>query len=206
MPGNLELDLNFLLRTPLWPVTLCDSRPVGSFQALQVPLVDLHELAGGKLAALLSRQASRDAFDARELLSRKDLDLKKLRLAFTVYGAASRRDLRTVSAESVDVDFSELWSQLVSVLRTPQFATAKEAKAWGIQLVNDCRALLSQVLPLSKDEDRFIGRLCDIGEISPELITDDVTMQATISNHPALRWKALNVRKHLGTVTDADDV
>jgi len=61
--GNLELDVNYLLRTPLWPAELADSRRVGSFQATQVRLLDLHEIAAGKLAALLSRNASRDIFD-----------------------------------------------------------------------------------------------------------------------------------------------
>jgi len=32
-PGNLELDMNFLLRTPLWPVKRLDSRPLGSLHA-----------------------------------------------------------------------------------------------------------------------------------------------------------------------------
>ena len=48
-------------------------------------------LAAGKLAALCARRASRDLFDARELL-RTDLDPTKLRLAFVVYGRLNRKD------------------------------------------------------------------------------------------------------------------
>ena len=62
-PGTLELDVNFMLRTPLWPHAVRDSRPLGSFSAAQVPILDLHELAAGKLAALFGRDASRDLFD-----------------------------------------------------------------------------------------------------------------------------------------------
>jgi predicted nucleotidyltransferase component of viral defense system len=76
--GNLELDMNFLLRTPLWPAKPLDSRPLGSFRASRVPVLDIHELAGGKLAALLSRRTSRDLFDACQLLRRSDLDVTKL--------------------------------------------------------------------------------------------------------------------------------
>ena len=38
----------------------------------------------------------------------------------------------------------------------------------------------------------------DIWVLFPELITSDAAMQATIREHPGLKWKALNVRKHFG--------
>lgn len=123
--GNLELDVNYLLRTPLWPTALVDSRPLGSFQATKVPMLDLHELAAGKLAALLSRRASRDVFDAVELLRRDDLDLANLRLAFVVYGGANRKDWRTVSAKDVRVEAAELKSQLLPTLRPGALPKAK---------------------------------------------------------------------------------
>ncbi|MEW6719721.1 MAG: hypothetical protein AB1346_04645 [Thermodesulfobacteriota bacterium] len=44
------------------------------------------------MAALLARSAGRDLFDARQILSRKDLDREKLRLAFVVYGGINRKD------------------------------------------------------------------------------------------------------------------
>jgi predicted nucleotidyltransferase component of viral defense system len=61
--GNLEVDLNFMFRVPLWPVTIADSYPVGTWQATQIPLIDIHELAAGKLAALLARRQARDLYD-----------------------------------------------------------------------------------------------------------------------------------------------
>lgn len=57
--GTLELDVNDMLRTPLWPTeirspsTLPGIPPRGKF-----PILDAHELAAGKLAALLARGAS----------------------------------------------------------------------------------------------------------------------------------------------------
>ena len=194
--GNLELDVNYLLRTPLWPAELADSYPVGSFQATQVRVLDLHELAASKLAALLSRNASRDVFDAVELLRPEDLDRAKLRLGFVVYGGANRKDWRTVSAKDVKLDAAELKSQLLPTLRPGALPKAK-ARA----LVTDCRDLLSAVLPLTRDEREFIERLNERGEIAAELLTDAAAMRKTIQEHPALRWKAINVRKHRGLPT-----
>jgi len=91
-PGTMELDLNMLLRTPLWPPVITDSRPIGAFTVRQVPVLDIHELAAGKLAALFSRSASRDVFDVYNLLGVPGLDMTRIRLGFMVYGGANRRD------------------------------------------------------------------------------------------------------------------
>jgi predicted nucleotidyltransferase component of viral defense system len=63
--GSIEVDVNFMTRTPLWPVAPRDSHPIGSDKATQVLIGEDHELAAGKLAALVARSASRDLFDAR---------------------------------------------------------------------------------------------------------------------------------------------
>jgi predicted nucleotidyltransferase component of viral defense system len=78
--ATLELDLNYILRTPLWPIAPADSRIVGSFAARSVPLLDINELAAGKLAALLARSAARDLFDTRLLLRDRRIDAAKLPL------------------------------------------------------------------------------------------------------------------------------
>ncbi len=196
--STLELDVNFLVRIPLWPVLAKDSRKLGLYQATQVPVVDFHELAGGKLAALFSRTASRDVFDTCELLRRQDLDRTKLRLAFVVYGGASRRDWRTISLEDVKVNASELQTKLLPTLPRTEVTGNKNVKAWGKQLIAECRGLLGSVLPLMSQEREFLERLNGRGEIAPELLTGDRTMQATIREHPVLRWKAINVREHRG--------
>jgi hypothetical protein len=200
--GNLELDMNFLLRTPLWPVTLLDSRAGGSLRALQVPVLDIHELAAGKLAALLSRSTSRDLFDACHLLRRDDLERGRLRLAFVVYGAASRKDWRSVSVDDVGVDVRELQQRLLPTLRTVTVpASGAATERWLTELVTECRDRLSAVLPLSAEEREFVGRLNERGEIAPELLGVDAAMKQLIGAHPALAWKALNVRRHRGSAS-----
>jgi hypothetical protein len=67
--GALELDVNFMLRTPLWPLVTQDSRALGPFRATQIRVLDIHELAAGKTAALMARSVSRDIFDVRQMLS-----------------------------------------------------------------------------------------------------------------------------------------
>lgn len=197
-PGTLELDINFLLRVPLWLPTRRDSRPLGSFSAPQVQVVDLHELAAGKLAALLGRTAARDVFDARDLLVRQDLDPARLRLGFVVYGAMQPRDWREVKATDVAVALDDVKTQLLPMLRTTATPPSAEVRGWTDRLVAECRERLAVVLPLRPEEVRFVEGVNDRGEIAPELITEDVDLQRRIRANPSLQWKVQKVRNRPG--------
>jgi len=195
---KLEIDLNFMLRVPLWPVAMLDSTPIGSASAKGIAVVELHELAAGKLAALCARNASRDIFDARELLLRPDLDRDKLRLAFVVYGGLNRKDWRTVQVDDISADPAELKRELVPMLRAAVRPNDDQIPKWAEALVAETRVLMGKVLPLEARELEFIDRLNGAGEVVPALLTRDSALQALISSHPGLLWKALNVKKRLG--------
>jgi predicted nucleotidyltransferase component of viral defense system len=192
--GNVEVDLNFMFRVPLWPVKLADSRPIGSHSAAGITLMDEHELAAGKLVALLSRHATRDLFDTHHVLRRPSFDPVRLRLAFVVYGAMSRKDWRTVSLNDIGFEAHELRSTLVPVLRTDHLAALDAPDQWAALMVEETRAALSAVLPFTASEREFLNRILDCGEIEPSLLTDDAELADRISRHPALLWKAQNVR------------
>ena len=194
--GTLEMDVNFLLRTQLWPAERVDSRALGTFRATDIPVLDLHELAAGKLAALLSRTASRDLFDASQLLRAGGLDTAKLRLAFVVYGGTSRKDWRTVSIDDVTVDAAEADAMLIPLLRGNETPQRSDLPRWTKALVADCRKLLTMVLPLTDREREFLERLNGRGEILAEVLTDDERLREIIRTHPGLLWKALNVRQY----------
>ncbi|MBU0676343.1 MAG: nucleotidyl transferase AbiEii/AbiGii toxin family protein [Proteobacteria bacterium] len=193
-PGNLEVDLNFMFRVPLWPISLMDSKQVGSYQATAVPILDIHEIAAGKIAALLARQASRDLFDAHLLLTQQELDPRMLRLAFVVYGAMNRVDWRSVSIDNVNFNARELENSLIPVLAGNALG-GNDIHTWTNSLVDECRAALSVVLPLAENEREFLDGLLDRGRIDPSLLTDDPAMTDRINSHPLLAWKALNVKQ-----------
>ena len=202
--GGIEVDLNYMYRVPLWPVANRDSHEVGSWQVRQIPLLDIHELAAGKLAALLSRRKARDLFDSRLLFSLGGLDFEKLRTAFVVYGAMNRKDWRTVSVDDVAFERSELSSQLLPALRggaVPEI----DASTIGEALVGECRDALSVVLPLNEAEVAFLDLLLDGGEIDARILTSDVGLQRRIQAQPGLEWKARNVRTYRGLDRERDE-
>jgi len=197
--GNLGVDLNFLHRVPLEPVRLLDSKVLGSYQVQNVPVLDLHDLAAGKLIALLDRSAARDVFDAAGLFQDPRLEQEKLRLPFVVMGAMSRTmDLRTIAsdaARSTPTEFDRMVRPLLRQKDQPCDLEAMQTAA---------RAGLARLLPLRPHETACVEAIWDRGEIHPEFLTPDPALQALqalqarIATMPLLRWKAQHVRSHRG--------
>jgi predicted nucleotidyltransferase component of viral defense system len=196
--GNLEVDLNFMFRIPLWPAMLADSRPLGSYRATGIRVLDLHELAAGKLVALLARRQARDLFDAHQLLYGGALDYERLRLAFVTYGSMNRRDWRTVSPQDVDFEARDLREQLLPLLRMDLALGKEDPAAYGRRLIEDSQKALHMVLPFTQNEMEFLNLLLEEGKIEPSLLTPDDELRECIQRHPLLEWKALNVRQHRG--------
>ena len=196
--GNLEVDLNFMFRQPLWDIQLADSQPFGDFQAKSIPVLDLHELAAGKLAALLARGQARDLFDCQRILNMDHLERDRLRIAFVVYGGMNRKDWRTVSIEDVDFNPAELTRLLTPTLDARAIQERGSPAEFGACLVRECREGLSMVLPFNDAERQFLDLLLDKGEIDSTILTADETLQKCIQQQPLLEWKALNVRQYKG--------
>lgn len=196
--GSLEVDLNFMFRQPLWDIHHADSHPLGNYQAKDVPLLDLHELAAGKLSALFSRRQARDLFDCHRILDTDTLQRERLRIAFVVYGAMNRKDWRTISIADVDYDEAELARLLSPTLRARQPGEQASLAEYGMQLLEETRRSLSALLPFTDAERAFLDLLLDKGEIDATILTSNVSLQKRIQVQPLLEWKALNVRRHKG--------
>ncbi|KGM38556.1 hypothetical protein JY97_15530 [Alkalispirochaeta odontotermitis] len=199
LTGNLEVDLNFMFRQPLWEVSPADSQFLGDVRARNIPVLDLHELTAGKLAALFARHQARDLFDSHQLLSNTSFDPKRLRTAFVVYGALNRKDWRTISLKDIDFNEEEIKQMLIPLLHANIVGDEQyDVQVFAQSLVDNCRNELSVVFPLKVEEMEFLDRILTKGQIKPSLITADVELQTRIMRHPMLLWKALNVRKHSG--------
>lgn len=196
--GNLEVDMNFMFRQPLWDIQSADSHVLGDFQARNIPLPDVHELAAGKLAALLARGQARDLFDCHRIFTLKPISRDRLRLAFVVYGGMNRKDWRTVSIADVEFDPNELARLLIPTLNRRFTEKQGSPAEYGERLLKECQEKLKAVLPLNDPEREFLDLLLEKGEVDASALTPDKALQKRIQSHPLLQWKALNVKQHKG--------
>ena len=97
---------------PLYGIHKKSSHNIGTRKTKEIPLLDIHELGAGKLSALFGRHASRDLFDAHQLLTKCSLNIEQLRLACLVYGAMGSKDWRQISIDEIHFDEKELKNQL----------------------------------------------------------------------------------------------
>jgi hypothetical protein len=112
----------------------------------------------------------------------------------------NREDWRTITVDRIQTTSADVDSQLVPMLRLDVRPAKTEIAAWTETMVRETRELVAAVLPLADHELEFLERLNGAGDIAPEILTADPAMQALIRDHPGLRWKALNVKKRLGSV------
>lgn len=194
--SNLEIDINFMYRVPLWPVASLDSTNIGGRQARNIPILDFNELAAGKISALLSRRKARDLFDSHWLLQSVNLDPQRFRIAVIVYGAMNRKDWRTIHAEDINFEAKELLEQLFPTLRSGMLPDRKNAVELGMGLVENCRRLLAPFLHWNEAERHFLDLVLDQGVIDPTILTTDIQLQDRIRRQPLLEWKAIHVRRY----------
>lgn len=188
--GRLEIDFNYVFRVPLWA-------PEQHFsldwpKRTQAVVLDIHELAAGKLHALLGREASRDLFDSYQLLTQWPLDQDKLRLAFTVYASMERDHWERIGVNNVTFIVKEVRDQLIPVLHKEQLSSfsTNVIKQWANHLVEETKAgLLRTVLPFNDNEIAFLDCLQQHKEIRPELISSDEVFCQRVKEHPLLKWR-----------------
>jgi hypothetical protein len=88
--GSIEIDVNYLYRGPLYGLHRMQSVAIGSYQATNVPVLDVHEIVAGKMVALITRHTARDLFDAYRIIAMPALDWAKIKVATLMIGATPR--------------------------------------------------------------------------------------------------------------------
>lgn len=195
--ASLEVDLNFMMREPLFGVARRASVALGERAPSEALVVDIHEVVAGKLVALIDRNAARDLFDARRILEMPDLDGRLIRAGVLAYGASRAADWRTASVADIGGDLRDLREKLTICLPRGTFRDAGGMRAWIEETVSLCRARLAGLFEWSAGEARFLDALIDRGEIDPSGLDAPPEVLARIARMPMLAWKAQNVAAHV---------
>lgn len=193
--ANLEVDINYMARQPLFGAARMESCSLGGKQASDVLVVDIHEIVAGKIVALVDRSVARDLFDARYILSIENLDWIKIKAAVLAIGASMRSDWREASPNSI-VSPADSLQNLLNCLQKGYFAGNENIDDWVEESITLCREKFAFLFDLSVNEQAFLDGVLDRGEINTNLLDADDKTRARIGAMPMLAWKSLNVREH----------
>ncbi len=201
--GNLQVEVNWLMRVCLLQPEEVEKEFWG--RKVKALVLAKEELMAGKMKAFLERGAGRDLFDLWLLAKGKitiNEDLwRKLSIAFfstinerelSKQRGIRLKDLRELSVkEALRVDEGNLQQQLEPVVPYGQIPSISE-------MLEEIKPRVEKVLPLSwsEREKEYFDALLEWGEVKADKLFGEDELAKKWKIHPAILWKAENVRKH----------
>ena len=95
---EVKIEVNFVMRGTVHPVRMAALTPMARetlLADLEIPVISLEDVYGGKLVAAMDRQHPRDLFDVMQLLAHEGIT-PGIRRAFVVYLASHNRPVHEV--------------------------------------------------------------------------------------------------------------
>ena len=204
---SLHVDFNYQARAPIFDVQRISSAPFGDYRAHDVPVLDVHEVIGGKLNALATRVKGRDLFDANTIVDTPGLDLQKIRLAGMVYGMTNTTDdWRTVTSARIDGTEKDIRDSLLPCLPDGYFDAFGGIKAWLDRSIEKCRRDMAPMYEFNEREMAFMNTFLDEGRLDASLLdAASNEVREAIQSNPVLHriGKALEAGRF--TITSAPE-
>jgi predicted nucleotidyltransferase component of viral defense system len=180
---EVKVEVNFVMRGTVYPVRAGALTPKARdtlLADLEIPVVSLEDVYGGKLVAAMDRQHPRDLFDVMQLLAHEGITAG-IRSAFVVYLASHNRPVHEVlfpSLRDIRQEFEHNFSGMT-------------AEPVPIEALLDARERMLAELQngLTPDERRFLLSLVSAEPEWPLL------GMAHLEHLPGLRWKLHNLAR-----------
>lgn len=190
-PDQIQVEINFLMRVCALAPQLHQAIPIGDEAECEFPILAIEEAFAGKIRAMIDRKHPRDLYDLfrlRKARIRYDSELM-CKLA-VLFGSTLNRDLRTYNmSRFADIDEAAIKRLLYPLLKAGDRPT-------GAGMFAVAQPILESVLD-PRREANFLEAMA-AGKYQPELLfPKDAGIVNRIRRHPALLWKAENVRQYL---------
>jgi predicted nucleotidyltransferase component of viral defense system len=183
--GSIEvkIEVNFVMRGTVHPVRMASLTPVARdslLADLEIPVVSLEDMYGGKLVAAMDRQHPRDLFDVKQLFAHEGIT-PAIRRAFVIYLASHNRPVHEVlfpSLRNIQQDFENNFRGMtIEPVELPELLATRERMVSELQN------------RLEADERRF---LLSLVANKPEWALLQVEHAERL---PGIRWKMQNLEK-----------
>lgn len=186
MKDNLKIEINYMLRCHVLPVSRRLVHLPWNDTELMVLSVDPMEIFAAKTVALLNRAAPRDLYDMFNMQKYGLFDETQERLfkkCVMFYSAISSEN---VPAEYDLEGFGIISTQKIKTDLTPVLRRGERFDLADAQ--KQVKTYLSDILKPEDTELAFWQAFAD-GKYQPELLFDDADILARIAHHPMALWK-----------------
>lgn len=178
---QVKVEVNFVMRGTVRPVRRASLTPVARdvlMADVEIPVVSLEDVYGGKLVAALDRQHPRDLFDVMQLFAHEGIT-PGIRRAFVVYLSSSNRPIHEVlfpPLRDIRHDYEHNFRGMTT-----------EPVPLDALLAARERMVLEIQQSLDDDERRFLASLV---AGTPDWSLLDI---ADLEHLPGIRWKLHNL-------------
>lgn len=178
---EVKVEVNFVMRGTVHPVRTAALTPAARdtlLADLEIPVVSLEDVYGGKLVAAMDRQHPRDLFDVMQLFAHEGISAG-IRRAFVVYLASHNRPVHEVlfpALRNIEQDYERNFKGMTAEpVELPQLMAARERMVQELQS------------GLDADERRFLLSLVAGRPEWPLLGIEHA------EHLPGIRWKLHNL-------------
>lgn len=187
---NLKIEINYMNRVHIYKEELRDI----TISFLNVPkalTLNVYELYGSKIKALLERCTIRDVYDVYHMISSKlfsDSEYQNVKKCVIFYMAIGNTSERSFNDVLNDFE-GKINAYMLN--RIPQYLSSTLRKGDTFSLVDavkEAKDFIQNFMELTKEEEKFI-RECEKGNYHPEILFDDKSIVDRIKNHPMALWK-----------------
>ena len=185
MKDNLKIEINYMLRCHVLPVSRRDVVLPWGDRKLTVLCVNPMEIFSTKAVALLNRSAARDLYDMFNLQKSGLIDESRESLfkkCIVFYSA--------IGSEAVPehFDFSKVGNISAQKIKTDLMPVLRRAERFSLTMARgEVEDFLKRIL-LPEGDLAFWEAFAN-GEYKPELLFDDAGILSRIENHPMALWK-----------------
>jgi predicted nucleotidyltransferase component of viral defense system len=191
MKDNLKIEINYMMRTHVLPLS---RRPVSLpwlENDMTVLCLDPTEIFASKIVALINRAAPRDLYDIHLMQANRlfnDTQMSLLRKCVMLYCAIGSKTLQEAITFGVLNQMSQfrIKTDLAPVLRQGDFFDLHKTREAVVRF-------LEKSLVPDKSEAQFWDEFRQ-NRYKPELLFDDPCIVTRIANHPMAAWKC---REHV---------
>ena len=193
---RLKLEINFLMRACALDPVILSAASLGGEEGCRFTILATEELFAGKLKAMIERNHFRDLYDLYGFKKSgipHDPDL--LRRLAVLFAVTMPVDLRRYDISRYPANARLIVRELYPLLRSDDRPGATE-------MTRVVRPLLDSVLD-HRREAPFLEAIAN-GQYEPgSLFGDHPDILSRVIDHPALLWKARNVRDYLNSTKDS---